>query len=68
MIIHDALSDGLALPISRLLSQALEVSRCGYYKWRVQPERVPSVNMDRKNQIQETALEFPGYGYRWITA
>jgi hypothetical protein len=24
--------------------------------------------MDLKNQIQEIALEFPGYGYRRITA
>ena len=67
MTIHDALSDGLPLPISQSC-QALEVSRSGYYKWRKQPEMVPSVNMDLKNQIQEIALEFPGYGYRRITA
>lgn len=67
MTIHDGLSDGLALSISQSC-QALEVSRSGYYKWRIQPEIVPSVNMDIKNQIQEIALEFTGYGYRRITA
>jgi putative transposase len=67
MTIHEVLSDGLALSISQSC-QALEVSRSGYYKWRVQPERVPSANMDLKNQIQEIALEFTGYGYRRMTA
>ena len=67
MTIREILSDGLSLSISQSC-QALEVSRSGYYKWRVQPERVPSANMDLKNQIQEIALEFPGYGYRRMTA
>ena len=67
MTIREILSDGLSLSISQSC-QALEVSRSGYYKWRVQPERVPSANMDLKNQIQEIALEFTGYGYRRMTA
>ena len=70
MIIHDAHSDGLALPISHSCL-ALEVSRSGYYKWLKQPEMVHSVDgeySDLKTQIQEIALEFPGYGYRRITA
>ncbi len=67
MTIHDVLSDGFALSISQSC-QALEVSRSGYYKWRIQPEMVPSVNMDLRNQIQEIALEFTGYGYRRRTA
>jgi putative transposase len=67
MIIQETLSDGLQLSISQSC-QALEVSRSGYYKWRTQPEMVPSANMDLKNQIQEIALEFPGYGYRRMTA
>ncbi len=32
MIIHDNLSDSLHLSIAQSC-QALEVSRCGYYKW-----------------------------------
>jgi len=67
MTIHDVLSDGLALSISQSC-QALEVSRSGYYKWRIQPEIVLSLNMDLKNQIHEIALEFTGYGYRRMTA
>ena len=45
MTIQEILSDGLSLSISQSC-HALEVSRSGYYKWRVQPERVPSANMD----------------------
>ena len=56
MTIHDVLSDGLALSISQSC-QTLEVSRSGYYKWRIQPEMVPSVNMDLRNQIQEISLD-----------
>ena len=67
MTILDAKSGGLLLPISQSC-QSLEVSRSGYYKWRVQPKIVPYMNMDLKNQIQEIALEFPGYGYRRMTA
>jgi putative transposase len=70
MTIRDVLSDDLQLSISQSC-QALEVSRSGYYKWRKQSEIAHSVNrqyMDLKNQIQEIALEFPGYGYRRMTA
>ncbi len=67
MIIHENLSYDLLLSISQSC-QALEVSRSGYYKWRIQPDMVLSENMDLKNQIQRIALEFPGYGYRRITA
>jgi putative transposase len=63
MTIREILSDCLSLSISQSC-QALEVSRSGYYKWQVQPERVPAANMDLKNQIQEISLEFPGYGYK----
>ncbi len=70
MIIQDAYSDGLQLPVYHSCL-ALEVSRSGYYKWLKQLEMNPSVNsenLDLKCQIQEIALEFPGYGYRRITA
>jgi hypothetical protein len=65
-----ALSDGLQLSISQSC-QALEVSRSGYYKWLREPKMDAPENseyMDLKNRIQEIALEFPGYGYRRITA
>jgi len=70
MTIQDALSGGLQLPISPSC-QVLEVSRSGYYKWRKQPGIAPFVNSEYvalKDQIQEIALEFPGSGYRRITA
>ena len=40
MTIQENPSDGLSLSISQSC-QALEVSRSGYYKWRIQPEMVP---------------------------
>ncbi len=67
MIIQDNLSDGLQLSITQSC-QALEVSRSGYYKWLNQPQPVPSAEMDLRDQIQEIVLEFPGYGYRRVTA
>jgi hypothetical protein len=67
MTIHDVLMDGLTLSISQSC-EALEVSRSGYYRWRTKPDIVSSANMDLKNQIQEIALEFTGYGYRRMTA
>jgi len=69
MTIHAVLSDGFALSISQSC-QALEVSRSGYYKWRIQPEIAPadSEDLDLKNQIRQIAMEFAGYGYRRMTA
>jgi transposase InsO family protein len=69
MIIQETLSHGLQLSITQSC-HALEVSRSGYFKWRNQPGAIPfenSENEDLKDQIQEIALEFPGYGYRKIT-
>ena len=69
MIIQETLSCGLQLSITQSC-YALEVSRSGYFKWQKQPEAIPfenSENKDLKDQIQEIALEFPGYGYRRIT-
>jgi putative transposase len=67
MIIQDNLSDGLQRSITQSC-QALEVSRSGYYKWLNQPQPVPSAEIDLRDQIQEIVLEFPGYGYRRVTA
>jgi putative transposase len=69
MIIQETLSDGLQLSITQSC-HALEVSRSGYFKWRNQPGTIPfanSENKDLRDEIQEIALEFPGYGYRRIT-
>ncbi len=67
MIIQDALSSDLQLSISQSC-RSLEVSRSGYSYWLNRPESVPYEDIDLRNQIQEIALEFPGYGYRRITA
>lgn len=67
MIIQENHSGDLSLPISRSC-RALEVSRSGYYKWRTKHEIISFDDMDLRNQIQRIALEFPGYGYRRITA
>ena len=70
MIIQDAQSNDLPLPISRSC-QALEVSRSGYYEWLKPFEEPSSENgeyLDLIDQIQEIASEFTCYGYRRITA
>jgi transposase InsO family protein len=43
------------------------LSRAGYYRWRL-PRLITPVAMEVRNQIQQTALEWPTYGYRRITA
>ena len=69
MIIQETLSCGLQLSITQSC-HALDVSRSGYFKWRKQPGTIPFENSENdalRGQIQEIALEFPGYGYRRIT-
>ena len=69
MIIQETLSGGLQLSITQSC-HALEVSRSGYFKWRNQPGAILFENSENAgliDQIQEIALEFPGYGYRRIT-
>ena len=51
--------------------QALEVSRSGYCKWRIEQNSDASEiaeNTVLRDEIRDIALEFPGYGYRRITA
>ena len=43
------------------------LSRAGYYRWRAGPA-VDPVEMELRDTMQRTALEFPCYGYRRITA
>ena len=66
-MIQEALSSDLHLSISESC-RSLEVSRSGYCYWLKRPESVPYEDTDLRNQIQEIALEFPGYGYRRLTA
>ena len=46
------------------------VSRCGYYKWLKSRNKSLTDDSDisLREQIQNIAIEFPGYGYRRITA
>ena len=58
----------LSLPITRLCS-AFGVSRSGYYDWLRRPEPTQSeIDMEIRDQIQRIVLEFPGYGYRRVSA
>jgi putative transposase len=70
MIIQENLSNGLRLSIAQSC-QALEVSRYGYYKWINHQRSIPFPKDDDvvlKDEIQDIVLEFPGYGYRRVTA
>jgi len=66
MIIQEALSSDLHLSISESC-RSLGVSRSGYSYWQKRPQSVHCEDTDLRNQIQEIALEFPGYGYRRMT-
>ena len=52
-------------------SELLEVSRSGYYKWLQSshmPDSEDNSDISLREEIQNIAVEFPGYGYRRITA
>jgi putative transposase len=49
------------------LCQMTGLSRAGYYRWRMPPMAAP-VAMEVRSQLQQTALQWPAYGYRRITA
>lgn len=48
------------------LCQMAGISRASFYRWRM-PRQATPVEMDLRDQMQQTALEFPAYGYRRIT-
>ena len=48
------------------LCQMTGIGRASYYRWRVPPPSFP-VEMELRDAMQQIALEFPAYGYRWIT-
>ena len=49
------------------LCQMTALSRASYYRWRAQPRR-DAAAMKLREALQRTALAFPAYGYRRITA
>lgn len=49
------------------LCQMTGLSRAGYYRWRTPPPTTP-VAMELLSQLQQTAVEWPAYGYRRMTA
>ena len=70
MIIKESLDSGIKISVKRA-THLLCVSRCGFYKWlrRSKREAVDArEDTEIRNEIQKIALEFPGYGYRRITA
>lgn len=48
------------------LCQMTGLSRAGFYRWRLPPQRLP-VEMEIRDEMQKIALEWPSYGYRRIT-
>lgn len=67
MIIHQNQNSPHPLSV-RKAATLLEASRSGYYKWLQRPvfsENDPDV--DVREEIQNIAVEFPGYGYRRVT-
>lgn len=69
VIIQQNLPTKSALSIRRA-SQALGVSKSGYYKWMARCDSgspVPDGDQELRSQIHKIALEFPRYGYRRIT-
>ena len=70
MIVKESLDSGIQISVQRA-TQLLGVSRCGFYKW-LRHSKTRQVNaipdMDVRNEIQRTTVEFPAYGYRRITA
>lgn len=49
------------------LCQIAGVSRAGYYRFLLRPQR-PQAEMDLRSQIQRIALRWPAYGYRRVQA
>ncbi|HLJ91501.1 MAG TPA: hypothetical protein VKZ53_32175, partial [Candidatus Angelobacter sp.] len=54
------------IPLERLCRLA-HVSRAGYYRWQNAPPAVDA-DLDVSEDIQRIALEFPSYGWPYITA
>jgi putative transposase len=49
------------------LCQTMGVSRAGYYRFLLRPQR-PEAYMELRSQIQNIALRWPAYGYRRVQA
>lgn len=48
------------------LCQMTGLNRAGFYRWRL-PRLATPMEMELRDQMQKTALEWPAYGYRRIT-
>lgn len=58
-----------SVPVYRA-TELLDVSRSGYYMWQHSSHRLVSEDnsdISLREEIQNIAIEFPGYGYRRIT-
>jgi putative transposase len=67
MIISDSL-DSISV---KSATELLDVSKSGYYKWLKysrKPDSTDNSDVSLKEEIQNIAVEFPGYGYRRIKA
>ena len=49
------------------LCQMTGLNRAEYYRWRTLPAATP-LAMELRHELQQTALQWPTYGYRRITA
>ena len=49
------------------MCQMTGLNRAGYYRWRTPPAATP-LAMELRHELQQTALQWPAYGYRRITA
>jgi transposase InsO family protein len=70
MIIHENLNSGCSVSLDQA-TQLLGVSRSGYIEWKKRLDNGPILSkrdMDVRSEIQNIAIEFPGYGYRRLTA
>lgn len=66
MIISDSLD---SIPVKRA-AELFEVSRSGFYKWfqrSIGQDDGLNLDVQIREEIQNIAIEFPGYGYRRIT-
>ena len=67
MIISDSL-DSVSV---KSATELLDVSKSGYYKWLKyshEPGSTDNSDISLREEIQNIAVEFPGYGYRRIKA
>lgn len=65
-MIEEAATDHPQMPLMRLC-ELFSVSRSWYYG-KPSPEQQANKDLDLRDAIEQIVLEFPGYGYRRVTA